>query len=107
MSEEEDSGIWLRELWADGGAARNDFLMQFQADILESVIRRPYNVESTANGVFLFAGLAAGLFSDKEELKRKIRVESEFTQKWRPFSENGLSKGGTVQYGAPSCRGVI
>jgi len=64
-----DSGIELTELRVDGGAARNNFLMQFQADILEVPVNRPAMVETTAAGSAFLAGLAVGLWGDPEELK--------------------------------------
>ncbi len=63
-----DSGVELTELRVDGGAARNDFLMQFQADILGVPVDRPKLVETTAAGSAFLAGLAVGLWSSPEEL---------------------------------------
>jgi glycerol kinase len=90
---EEDSGVRLRQLRADGGASGNDFLMQFQADILGAVIQRPSNVESTAGGVFLLAGLVMGLFSGKDEAKRLIMVEREFHPEMDTVQREKLIKG--------------
>jgi glycerol kinase len=64
----DDSGIHLTELRVDGGAARNDFLMQFQADILDIPVVRPANTETTAAGAAFLAGLAVGFWSDEKEL---------------------------------------
>jgi len=64
-----DSGIELTELKVDGGASRNDFLMQFQADMLGVPVDRPQLVETTAAGSAFLAGLAVGLWSSPEELK--------------------------------------
>ncbi len=61
-----DSGIRLRELNVDGGAAINDFLMQFQADILNTKVIRPKIIETTALGAALLAGRAVGFWTDKE-----------------------------------------
>ena len=63
-----DSGIELTELRVDGGAARNDFLMQFQADLLGVPVDRPELVETTAAGSAFLAGLAVGLWSSPDEL---------------------------------------
>jgi glycerol kinase len=63
-----DSGIDLSELRVDGGAARNDFLMQFQADILGIPVVRPANTETTAAGAAYLAGLAVDFWSSTEEL---------------------------------------
>ena len=64
-----DSGIELTELRVDGGAAHNNFLMQFQADILDVPVNRPAMIETTAAGSAFLAGLAVGLWSNPEELK--------------------------------------
>jgi len=58
-----DSGINMIKLYVDGGAVENDFLMQFQADILDAEIKRPENKESTSLGAALFAGIAVGYYS--------------------------------------------
>ena len=63
-----DSGLELDVLRVDGGAATNDFLMQFQADILGVCIERPPLLEVTALGAALLAGLAVGFWSDRAEL---------------------------------------
>lgn len=68
MAMEKDSGIKLQELYVDGGAAANDFLMQFQADILNLTVHRPVNHESTALGAYYLAGLAVGWFRDTDQI---------------------------------------
>jgi len=65
---EADSGIDLHALRVDGGAAANDFLMQFQADILGTVVERPAMLEVTAFGAAALAGLAVGFWKDEAEL---------------------------------------
>ena len=60
---QQDSGIVLKELSVDGGASTNDFLMQFQSDLLNVPVRRPQNTESTAMGAALLAGMAVGVWS--------------------------------------------
>ena len=65
---EKDSGISLKELYVDGGAAANNFLMQFQADILGLTVHRPLIHESTALGAYYLAGLAVGWFSDTDQI---------------------------------------
>ena len=67
---EADTGLKLRTLKADGGASRDSFLMQFQADVTGCVVRRPAIRETTALGAAYLAGLAAGVWADQEELKR-------------------------------------
>lgn len=66
---QKDSGVELTELMVDGGASANHFLMQFQADLLGKSLYRPKNLESTALGVCYLAGLGAGIWKNKEELK--------------------------------------
>jgi len=63
-----DSGIPLKTLKVDGGACANDFLMQFQADIIQTPVYRPACVETTALGAAYLAGLAAGYWADKNEI---------------------------------------
>ena len=67
----EDSGIAIQSLRVDGGASANDYLMQFQSDIMQCAIERPENVESTALGAAYLAGLAVGYWHDLEELKKE------------------------------------
>ena len=73
-----DSGVSLRELRVDGGAAANDFLMQFQADILGVPVDRPALVETTAAGSAFLAGLATGFWSSPDELRDARRRERLF-----------------------------
>ena len=77
-SMENDSKIKLKELKVDGGASKNNFLMQFQSDILNVDIRRPEIVETTALGATYLAGLATGFFKDREEIKRIWACDREF-----------------------------
>ncbi|MGI6032946.1 MAG: glycerol kinase GlpK [Coriobacteriales bacterium] len=63
-----DAGTPLTELNVDGGASRNNFLLQFQSDILETKIRRPRNIETTALGASFLAGLQSGFWKDTKEL---------------------------------------
>jgi glycerol kinase len=75
---EGDSGINLRELRVDGGAARNDTLMQFQADVLGVRVVRPRIHETTALGAAYLAGLAVGFWSSADELTAQWQVERIF-----------------------------
>lgn len=68
-----DSGLRLDELRVDGGACHNDFLMQFQADLLGVPVRRPPVLEVTALGAAALAGLAVGYWSDRAELAGAVR----------------------------------
>ena len=63
-----DAGLALRGLRVDGGAAGNDFLMQFQADILGVAVQRPAITETTALGAAFLAGIAAGFWRDQVEV---------------------------------------
>ena len=74
-----DGGAPLLELRVDGGASVSDVMMQFQSDMLGCVIDRPRNVETTAWGAASLAGLAAGLWRDKEEIALCRQREKAFT----------------------------
>lgn len=73
-----DSGIRLATLRVDGGAARNNLLMQFQADILGVPVERPHVTETTALGAAYLAGLATGFWGDRAEIARRWRAEARF-----------------------------
>ncbi len=73
-----DSGLDLEELRVDGGAARNDLLMQFQADISGARVIRPRVLETTALGAACLAGLAVGFWSGPEEIAARWRVDRVF-----------------------------
>ena len=79
-----DSGERLQYLRVDGGATNNNFLMQFQADILDVNVERPVVKEVTALGAAYLAGLATGFWKDLDELRDKARVERTFS----PDSDN-------------------
>ena len=66
-----DAGIELKELRVDGGAAANNVLMQFQADILNTTVIRPKIIETTALGAAYLAGLAVGYWSDIHEIRQQ------------------------------------
>ncbi|MDA3954542.1 MAG: glycerol kinase GlpK [Bacteroidales bacterium] len=74
---EEDSGIKMKSLNVDGGASANNFLMQFQSDILNVEVERPENIETTALGAALLAGLATDFWSMKEIIERR-KIEKTF-----------------------------
>lgn len=76
-----DSGITIERLKADGGAAANNFLMQFQADILHTGVDRPAVLETTARGAAALAGLTTGVWKDEEALKETLRMERRFEPK--------------------------
>ena len=73
-----DAGIALGELRVDGGAARNDMLMQFQADLLGVPVVRPTVTETTAIGAAYLAGLAVGFWASPEEIARQWQAERRF-----------------------------
>jgi glycerol kinase len=73
-----DSGIPLKELRVDGGAVRNNLLMQFQADILGVTVTRPAVTESTALGAAYLAGLGVGFWDSRKELAAQWRVQRRF-----------------------------
>jgi glycerol kinase len=73
-----DAGIALKELRVDGGATRNDLLMQFQADILGVPVVRPKMLESTAQGAAFLAGLGVGFWRDAAEIDRHWSAQRTF-----------------------------
>ena len=75
---EEDSGISLETLKVDGGAAANNFLLKFQADILNVLVRRPAVIETTALGAAYLAGLAVGFYKNKEEIRKNWKSSRSF-----------------------------
>ena len=90
---QKDSGINLKKLKVDGGAVRDNFLMQFQSDILGVPVVRPQVAETTALGAAYLSGLAVGYWKDKEEIAQKWKVDREFIPKMdKKLSEN-LYKG--------------
>lgn len=74
-----DSGITLSALKVDGGACANDFLMQFQADMIEAPVNRPKCVETTAMGAAYLAGLAVGYWENKEAVVSNWQIDQVFT----------------------------
>ena len=76
---EKDAGVPLAELKVDGGASRNNLMMQFQADILGASVVRPVVTETTAMGACYLAGLAVGYWGSLDEIKAQWQVERNFT----------------------------
>ena len=74
-----DSGIDLAALKVDGGASANDFLMQFQSDIINAPVKRPSCVETTAMGAAYLAGLAVGYWGSKEDVIKNWAIDKVFT----------------------------
>lgn len=75
---QEDSGITLKALKVDGGACANDFLMQFQSDLLDVQVDRPEVIETTALGAAYLAGLAVGYWKDTEEISKNWALSKSF-----------------------------
>lgn len=71
---EEDAGVKIKGLKVDGGASANNFLMQFQADIMDTFVRRPHCVETTALGAAYLAGLATGYYENKDEIRKNWQL---------------------------------
>lgn len=75
---EADSGIELKQLRVDGGAVKNNFLMEFQSDLLNVPVERPIVNETTALGAAYLAGLAVGFWESQEEISKQWAVDREF-----------------------------
>ena len=75
---QEDAGLPLAYLRVDGGASANNFLMQFQADMLNTQVHRPKTLETTALGAAYLAGLAVGYWKDLEEISEEFAIDKEF-----------------------------
>ncbi len=90
---EADAGIPMDALRADGGASRDGFLLQFQADILQKPVRRPVIRETTALGAANLAGLAAGVWKDTGELASLRRTDAEFVPQMEDTQREKLLSG--------------
>lgn len=90
---EQDSGIHLKSLRVDGGACANNFLMQFQADLLHENIVRPQCIETTALGAAYLAGMAVGYWKNKEEIKDNWQVSRVFEPTMEEEYRKKLIKG--------------
>ncbi len=90
---EKDTGLPLTALSADGGASRDGFLLQFQADILDREVRRPVVRETTALGAACLAGLAVGFWRDTEELRTLWRQDAAFLPRIDPAHRRELLAG--------------
>jgi len=90
---EEDSGITLKALKVDGGACANDFLLQFQSDILGVQVQRPEVIETTALGAAYLAGLAVGYWKDKEEVAQNWAISRTFSSSMENEKKEELLKG--------------
>ncbi|NLO87334.1 MAG: glycerol kinase GlpK, partial [Firmicutes bacterium] len=90
---QQDAGLKLRLLKVDGGAAANDFLMQFQADILDVPVERPQTVETTALGAAYLAGLAAGFWSGQEDVAANWLLDRRFEPRMAAAERDKLYRG--------------
>ena len=90
---QEDSGLKLKDLRVDGGASSNNFLMQFQSDILDVNIDRPKVVETTALGAAYLAGLAVEFYNNRDEIKKSWIIDREFIPNMSDDKRNLLYKG--------------
>lgn len=90
---EKETGSKIKSLQVDGGACRNNFLMQFQADILNLKIIRPKITETTAKGAAMLAGLAVGFWKGSGELKKTLAVEKIFFPRMKPKIRTALYAG--------------
>ena len=92
-SMQSDADIELSELRVDGGAAANDLLLQFQADLLNVPVVRPKVLETTARGVAYLAGLAVGVWKDIEELRQYAQVDHTFNRSMAAEQIDDLQQG--------------
>lgn len=90
---EADSGIALKTLRVDGGAVKNDFLMQFQSDLLQVPVERPLLNETTALGAAYLAGLAVGYWKDQEEISQQWVIDKTFTHSMEEKESEKLYEG--------------
>lgn len=99
---EKESGLTLASLKVDGGACANDFLMQFQADLLGAKVERPSCIETTALGAAYLAGIGVGYFESLEEIQKNWAMEHTFLPQkeasWREEAKKGWKR-------AVSCAG--
>ncbi len=90
---EKDANLCINSLKVDGGASVNDFLMQFQADILNAQVSRPSCIETTVLGAGYLAGLAIGYWRDKEEIKEYWKTSREFHPQRKEEQTKSLLQG--------------
>ncbi len=90
---EQDTGIKLRELKVDGGASANNFLMQFQSDIINAAISRPVIRETTALGAAYLAGLATGVWGSISDIRESWTLDCRFQPEMSPENREKYMKG--------------
>ena len=90
---EADSGIEIKELRVDGGATVNNVLMQFQSDLLNTVVVRPHITETTALGAAYLAGLATGYWNTVDELQQQWKADRKFEPNMNDETRDALQSG--------------
>lgn len=90
---EQDVDTEITTLKVDGGASANDFLMQFQSDIMNATVHRPGCIETTALGAAYLAGLAVGFYKNKEEIRENWQLAKEFAPEMEEEYRNKLLRG--------------
>ena len=93
VSSMESENIAIKELRVDGGVTRNEFLMQFQADILGKKIVKPASTECTALGAIYMAGLSLGHFKSLKEIQTKIEIKTEYKNTMKQSTRDSLLDG--------------
>ncbi len=88
-----DSQIDLKKLKVDGGAVKNDILMQFQSDILNTLVERPVVSETTALGAAYLAGLCVGFWTNKNEVTDRYKIDTVFEPDMEEIKREKLYKG--------------
>ena len=94
---EKDSDIEVNNLRVDGGAVKNNFIMQFQSDLLNVGVERPEINETTALGAAYLAGLAVGFWDSKDEIANRWKLEKNSNQTWKKKKEKNFTKVGKKQ----------
>ncbi|MCR5097473.1 MAG: glycerol kinase GlpK [Lachnospiraceae bacterium] len=90
---EDGSGVKLAALKVDGGACKNNFLMQFQSDIINAPVHRPVCVETTAMGASYLAGLAVGFWASKDDVIKNWAIDKEFKPEMSDADRDAKIKG--------------
>ena len=75
---QEDTGLKIKTLKVDGGASKNNLLMQFQSDIIDAKVCKPIITETTALGAAYLAGLAVGYWESKEEISKSFYISESY-----------------------------
>lgn len=98
-----DAGVELKSLKVDGGASANNFLMQFQADMINAPVKRPSCIETTAMGAAYLAGLAVGYWKSKEDVIKNQSIDQIFSpqmsEEERQAKRKGWNKAVKYAYG--------